>query len=55
MSFFSVEDTKKSEYLKWLILLSVIAFISALILLWIKKQKKEFTDTVLEDMNDVES
>jgi len=55
VSFFSVEDTKKSEYLKWLILLSVIAFISALILLWIKKQKKEFTDTVLEDMNDVES
>lgn len=54
VSYFSIDSTKQSEYWKWLILFTFSSLIALIILFWFKKQKKEFTDTVIADMNEIE-
>lgn len=55
VSYFSVDDKIKVEYKKRLIILSVVALLVLIILLWIKYQKKEFNNTILIDMEETES
>lgn len=55
VSYFSVEDKIKGEYKKRLIILSVVALLVLIILLWMKYQKKEFNNTILTDMEETES
>ena len=54
VSLFSVDEKIIIEYRKWLFLLSVWAVIVVLILVWMKKQKKEFNNTIISDMQEIE-
>ena len=55
ISYFSVDEKIKPEYYKWLIIFSVFAIVVFCIYFWLKKEKKDFTNTVLADMDDIES
>jgi len=54
ISYLFVDNIKQNDVKNYLILLTIIAVISLIILFILKKYKKDFNKTIIEDMNEIE-